>query len=216
MNHTCENQVLIPGGEFQMGSDTDKDHSQVHKVLINSFYIDKYEVANILYNNFCKATGHRLPGFWCMDGFRYGPNFPNHPVVGVSWQDAAAYADWCGKHLPTEAEWEYATRGGLSNMNYPNGNTLDPSQGNYSKSALGGPIEVGSYSGNGFGLYDMQGNVVEWVWDYYDENYYSSSPMVNPWGPETARACELPCNPGRRLAFWPLLQQGLLSKCSSG
>ena len=184
---SIEELVLIPGGEFLMGSDSEGDHSPVHKVYVAPFYMDKYEVTNAQYLRFCEATGHRLADFWGMDGFRCGPNYPNHPVVTVSWYDAVEYAKWCGKRLPTEAEWEYAARGGLAGMNYPNGETLHLSDGNYSQSGKGGPVAVGSYRANGFGLHDMQGNVVEWVWDYYDADYYSSSPMANPRGPEPAR-----------------------------
>jgi iron(II)-dependent oxidoreductase len=187
MTNATEELVLISGGEFLMGSGSEADHSPVHKVYIDSFYIDKYEVTNAQYLKFCEATGHRLPEFWGMDGFRCGPDYPNHPVVGVSWRDAVEYVAWCGKRLPTEAEWEYAARGGLVGMSYPNGETLHPSDGNYNQSGQGGPVAVGRYSANGFGLHDMQGNVVEWVWDYYDANYYSSSPMANPRGPEPVR-----------------------------
>jgi len=147
-NATAE-VVLVPGGEFLMGSDSERDHSPVHKVYVDSFYMDKYEVINAQYLRFCEATGHRLPEFWGMDGFRCGPDYLNHPVVGVSWRDAVAYAAWCGKRLPTEAEWEYAARGGLVGMNYPNGDTLHPSDGNYNQSGKGGPVVVGSYPANG-------------------------------------------------------------------
>ncbi len=184
---SIEELVLVPGGEFLMGSDSEGDHSPVHKVYIDSFYIDRCAVTNAQYLKFCEATGHRLPDFWGMEGFRCGPDYPNHPVITVSWYDATVYAEWCGKRLPTEAEWEYAARGGLVGMNYPNGDTLHPSDGNYNQSGKGGPVAVGSYPANGFGLHDMQGNVVEWVWDFYDPDYYSSSPSVNPQGPEFGR-----------------------------
>ncbi len=179
--------VLISGGEFLMGADSEGDHYPVHQVRVDSFYMDRHEVTNAQYLRFCQAAGHRLPEFWGMRGFRCGPNYPNHPVVGVSWRDAAGYAAWCGKRLPTEAEWEYAARGGLAGMDFPNGESLDPSDGNYNKSGKGGPVAVGSYRANGFGLHDMQGNVVEWVADFYDAAYYASSPAVNPQGPEHGR-----------------------------
>jgi iron(II)-dependent oxidoreductase len=184
MQKGTEELVLIPGGEFLMGAGSDRDHSPVHKVAIASFYIDRYEVTNGQYLDFCHATGHRLPAFWGIDRFRSSPNYPLHPVTGVSWYDANMYADWRGKRLPTEAEWEYAARGNLVGKNYPQGDAFDETIGNSSKSGKGGPVPVGSYAPNGFGLHDMQGNVVEWVWDYYDANYYHSSPKINPRGPE--------------------------------
>jgi sulfatase modifying factor 1 len=184
---SIEELVLIPGGEFLMGSDSEGDHRPVHKVYVDSFCMDKHEVTNAQYLRFCEATGHRLPDFWGMDGFRCGPDYPNHPVITVSWSDVIEYAKWCGKRLPTEAEWEYAARGGLAGMNYPNGDTLDPSDGNHNRSGKGGPVAVGSFPANGFGLYDMQGNVVEWVWDFYDPGYYSSSPLANPQGPASGK-----------------------------
>jgi len=187
MTNITEKLVLIPAGEFLMGSDSEEDHSPVHKVYIDAFYMDKFEVTNAHYLRFCEETGHRLPEFWGMVGFRCGPDYPNHPVVGVSWYDATLYAEWCGQRLPTEAEWEYAARGGRVDMRYPNGGALDPSDGNYNHSDKGGPVAVGSYPPNGFGLCDMQGNVVEWVWDLYDPDYYSSSPPANPRGPEFGR-----------------------------
>jgi len=179
--------ILIPGGVFLMGSDTEGDHSPVHEVRIDAFYMDTHEVTNAQYLRFCEETGHGLPEFWAVAGFRCGPDYPNHPVVGVRSYDADLYAEWCSKRLPTEAEWEYAARGGLVGMSYPNGDTLSPSDGNYNKSDEGGPVAVGSYPANGFGLHDMQGNVVEWVADYYAPDYYASSPPENPRGPEFGR-----------------------------
>jgi sulfatase modifying factor 1 len=185
MDELLEGMILIPAGDFLMGADSGRNHSPPHKVYIDSFYIDKYEVTNTRYLMFCEATGHRLPEFWGMDRFRSGPDYPDHPVVGVSWHDAVACADWCGKRLPTEAEWEVAARGGLVNKYYPHGDTLRLTDGNYNKSEMGGPVKVGSYPANGYGLYDMLGNVVEWVLDAYDPAYYASSPAVNPKGPES-------------------------------
>ena len=179
--------VLLPGGEFLMGCGSEGDHGPPHRVRLDAFYLERCEVTNAQYLRFCRATGHRLPEFWGRSGFRCGPDYPDHPVVGVSWRDAADYAAWCGRRLPTEAEWEYAARGGLAGMDFPQGDSLDPSQGNYNKSGKGGPVVVGSYAPNGFGLYDMQGNVVEWVADRYDADYYLASPAANPQGPEHGR-----------------------------
>lgn len=179
--------VLIPGGAFLMGANSEGDHSPVHKVRLRSFYMDKTEVTNAQYLEFCQATGNQLPEFWEMDGFRCGPDYPDHPVVGVRSYDAELYAERCGKRLPTEAEWEYAARGGLVGLSFPNGDVLDPSDGNYNRSGEGGPVAVASYPPNGFGLFDMQGNVVEWVADLYDPGYYAHSPVDNPPGPEVGR-----------------------------
>jgi iron(II)-dependent oxidoreductase len=187
MNEVPEGMVLIPAGEFVMGVDSEYDYSPAHRVFIDAFYMDKHEATNASYQRFCEETDHRLPFFWKMEGFRSGPAYPDHPVFGVSWRDAAAYAEWCGKRLPTEAEWEYAARGGLEGQAFPHGNTVTPADGNYRISDLGGPVAVGSYPPNGYGLFDMQGNVVEWVWDVYDPGYYKASPSRNPRGPEKGR-----------------------------
>ena len=182
-----EKLVLIPGGEFLMGEDSDGDHCPVHKVRLDAFYIDRYEVTNTQYLLFCEATGHRLPFFWGRAGFRSGSDYPILPVIGVNWQEAVAYATWCDKRLPSEAEWECAARGGLVGKNYPNGDTIESTDGNYAKSDKLGPIAVGSYPPNGYKLNDMQGNVVEWVWDWYAPDYYTHSPVVNPKGPKSGR-----------------------------
>lgn len=187
MTEISNDLVLIPAGAFWMGSPAPGDHQPAHLVRLDAFYIDRYQVTNNQYLQFCAETGHVLPFFWDMAGFRCGADYPDHPVVGVSWQDAAAYAAWCGRRLPTEAEWEYAARGGLEGKSFPTGDTLDPDDGNYFKSELGGPVPVGSYPPNGYGLYDMQGNVVEWVMDWYAPDYYAHSPQVNPQGPESGR-----------------------------
>ncbi len=185
MSKNSTKLIEIPEGEFHMGAGTGMNHSPVHNVRIDKFYMDAHEVTNSQYHKFIQATEHQLPMFWEIEPFRCGPNYPNHPVVGVSWQDAVDFATWIGKRLPTEAEWEYSARGGLLGKNYPNGDSLEPSDGNFSLSGKNGSVEVCSYAPNGFGLYDMQGNVFEWVMDYYDANYYGSSPTSNPKGPES-------------------------------
>jgi sulfatase modifying factor 1 len=179
--------VLIPSGEFLMGSDAGGGHGPLHKVRVDSFYIDRTEVTNAQYYAFCQETERTLPEFWGMDAFHCGLEYPDHPVVGVSWSDAVAYADCYGKRLPTEAEWEYAARGGLIGKKYPMGDDLNPSDANHSKSEHNGTVPVGSYAPNGFGLHDVAGNVVEWVWDWYGSDYYSVSPPDNPQGPEDGR-----------------------------
>ena len=102
--------ILIPAGEFLMGSPegegNNNEHPQ-HKVYLDAFCIDKYEVTNAQYKQFMRATGHKAPSHW--DDDRY--NQPNQPVVGVTWHDAAAYAKWAGKRLPTETEWEKTAHG---------------------------------------------------------------------------------------------------------
>jgi formylglycine-generating enzyme len=180
--------VLIPGGEFNMGKNTPNptDWQPEHKVFIDSFYLDKYEINNKEYSDFCMATGHALPEFWGMKNFRSGLDFPDFPVVGVSFFDADAYAKWAGKRLPTEAEWEYAARGGLIDNAFPLGNQIDSTKSNYGKKYKG-IIKTGSFPANGFGLYDMAGNVWEWVSDFYGSDYYKLSPHENPKGPENGR-----------------------------
>lgn len=177
--------AVIPAGEFLMGGDVEDDHQPIHEVHVDSFYMDVHEVTNEQYFDFCEATDRNLPMFWGIEELRCGPDFPNHPVVGVGWADAKAYAEWAGKRLPTEAEWEYAARGGLAGMKYPNGDEIDTTLANYYVSE--GTVPVGSYPPNGYGLYDMAGNVNEWVADFYDDKYYENSPRENPTGPEEGK-----------------------------
>jgi len=183
-----KNLVLVPGGTFMMGEDGEADFSPAHEVQIDSFHIDKYEVTNAQYAAFCEETERRLPEFWGVDRYRCGSEYPDYPVVGVSWADARAFAGWRGMRLPTEAEWEYAARGGLIGQEYPFELEIDSTKANYTIDGVGkGALPVGSFAPNGFGLYDMSGNVAEWVSDYYSEDYYVESPASSPFGPENGK-----------------------------
>ena len=190
--------MLVPAGEFQMGDHFNEgadDELPVHTVYLDAFYIDKYEVTNALYKNFMDATGHKAPGYW--NNSKY--NAPDQPVVGVSWEDAKAYAEWAEKRLPTEAQWEKAARGGLAGKKFPWGDSdPDGSQCNFAdkntdydwsdKDVDDGyqySAPVGSSTPNGYGLYDMAGNVWEWCSDWYDKSYYTNSPKNNPTGPDS-------------------------------
>ncbi len=119
---------------------------------------------------------------------------PDHPIVNVTWEDAKTYCEWAGGRLPTEAEWEYAARGGQQGLKYPWGNEVSHEQANYGAdkccSGLAAGRDqweytspVGSFPESEFGLYDMAGNVSEWLADWYDEDYYKNAPIVDPQGP---------------------------------
>ncbi|MFC2129187.1 formylglycine-generating enzyme family protein [Bacteroidota bacterium] len=179
--------ALIPGGEFTMGKDSDAgyDFSPAHRVLVDSFYMDIHEVSNRQYQKFCEASGNPLPEFWNTANFRCGEAYPDHPVVGVSWVNANKYANWTGKRLPTEAEWEYAARGSLTNKEFPNGMRWPLERAQQDSGGWQNLIyPVGQHEPNGYGLYNMGGNVWEWVFDIYSETYYQDSPSSNPKGPE--------------------------------
>ena len=181
-----DNMILVPAGTFMMGKNTEQgsNFSPAHKVSVDSFMMDLHPVTNAQYFQFCQETGHRLPEFWNADLFKSGEKFPNHPVIGVSWGDARTFAKWAGKRLPTEAEWEYAARGGLEDSEFPDGNDWDyPRLKNETGKWENQIIEVSHRAPNGFGLYDMADNVWELVADRYADDYYAQSPELNPKGP---------------------------------
>jgi formylglycine-generating enzyme required for sulfatase activity len=185
-NPFLKNMVLIPASEFMMGGPEDSLYAPAHKVFVDSFYIDRYEVTNSQYQQFCEETGGNWPEFWEMDEYHCGPDYPDHPVVGVSLYQARLFAKWAGDlRIPTEAEWELAARGGLLDVKFPTGSQLLPTDGNYRVGPdFIGTVPVGCYPPNGYGLYDMSGNVVEWVNDYFHPDFYRTSPYKNPAGPE--------------------------------
>ena len=187
-----ENMVLIPPGTFEMGSNDTVPFSEqlVHTVHVEAFYIDTHAVTNLEYQQFLSENPswqkHRIEdrfhdGDYLLnwDGNNYPTGKANHPVTWVSWYSAMAYAMWAGKRLPTEAEWEYAARGGLSGKKYPWGDALSTAKANYDRK-VGNTTAVGKYSANGYGLYDMAGNVWEWCLDLYDDDFYFTSPRKNP------------------------------------
>lgn len=179
---------LVPAGEFTMGSETYDDEKPIHQVYLDAFYMDIYEVTNTLYEACVDAGGCTLP----KNTSRYDDvEYENHPVVYVDWNQADAYCSWRDASLPTEAQWEKAARG-EDGRTYPWGEGISCNQANYydgSKYCVGDTTEVGSYeSGKSpYGMYDMAGNVWEWVNDWYDENYYSNSPFSNPLGPDSGQ-----------------------------
>ena len=184
------NVILIQGCNYLMGKNIQEnaDFSPQHQVSVNSFYIDSYEVTNAEYHEFCKETKHNFPEFWDIPGFLNSMNSPDHPVIGVNWVDANEYAKWAGKRLPTEAEWECAARGGKVGKDFPDGSMFNPEKGGiHCRQKKKGTLKIGSYSPNPFGLYDMAGNVWEWIADRYDSNYYQRSKSQNPTGPQEGR-----------------------------
>lgn len=201
--------VYVPDGTFEMGTPAAelKRLQQAyeisfaglfepevprHTVQLDPFCIDAYEVTNARFKAFLDAQPQwrpdRIPARYHNDDYLrhwQGNDYPasqaDHPVVFVSWYAAVAYAQWAGKRLPTEAEWEYAARGGLVRAEFPWGNdAADPGRANYGESGIGGATAVGSYPPNGYGLYDMAGNVWEYCLDEWHVDFYASSPRANP------------------------------------
>jgi formylglycine-generating enzyme required for sulfatase activity len=186
-------QVYVPAGSFQMGSDSgESDEKPAHPVTLDAFWIDRTEVTNKMYALCVEAGKCSLPSSVGSSkrGDYYGnAQYNNYPVIYVSWDNTKAYCEWAGRRLPTEAEWEKAARG-TGGRTYPWGDaTPDSTRLNFN-SPDSDTTEVGKYpSGvSPYGALDMAGNVWEWVNDWYDEAYYSNSPLKNPQGPDSGQS----------------------------
>jgi len=199
--------VYIPAGEFIMGDNNgDTDERPQRIIYLDTFEIDRYEVTNIQYQRFVIQNEWRTPRYW--SGTDYPPGQVDYPVVGVGWVDANAYCAWIGKKLPTEAEWEKACRGPNGNI-FPWGSQWDAERANTGINQADhwpesyedgwglvptpgtGPRRlglrpVGSYldGASSYGVFDLTGNVSEWVADWYNPNFYAGMKVENPMGVE--------------------------------
>jgi formylglycine-generating enzyme len=175
---TIEDLVHIPGGEFLMGQENGRDDERpAHRVRVAAFRLCRFQVTEQDYAAFGRLG--RPVGL------------PHTPVTSVNWFDAVAFCQrlwelWgLAVRLPTEAEWEWAARGGLEGKLYPWGDEPPPTRAGYAERWRNGPEPVGQSEPNGYGLFEMCENVHEWCADWYDQRYYEGSPAENPHGPET-------------------------------
>jgi formylglycine-generating enzyme required for sulfatase activity len=198
--------VVVPAGEFWMGRTRlylmdeigwnlreRMDDRPVHRVTLPAFAIGAHEVTNAEYAAFVAQPGSGASAPFHWGGPTPPPAKARHPIYNVSWFDAVKYCTSVGGRLPTEAEWERAARAGQADLDYPWGNDfIDPAAAGAAgrrahSGASTGPMPVGSFAPNAFGLYDVSGNVWEWTADWYDLHYYSLSPVPSPGGPASGR-----------------------------
>ena len=192
--------LYVPGGEFQMGSETGfSDEHPVHTVALSGYWIDRTPVTNAQFALFLTACGDQK-GKWekwlgrenpkieqSGGEFRPKQGYADHPVDAATYRGAAAYARWAGARLPTEAEWEYAARG-PKGLIYPWGNEWDPARANTKETGPGKTTPVGSYPNGASwcGALDLIGNMAEWVADRYGK--YLGGRQVNPTGPSSGES----------------------------
>jgi formylglycine-generating enzyme required for sulfatase activity len=182
--------LQIPAGAFLMGYDNGGfDERPTHPVRVPAFRLGRFPVTNREYASYLAATDTPRPRFWEDERF----NHPLQPVVGVSWFEAAAYCHWLNQRtsdryrLPTEAEREWASMGGLARPRYPWGDAEPPLIGPWARGPAGQdrPVPVADEAPNGYGLCHMADNVHEWCSDWWDAGYYAVSPIESPQGPPT-------------------------------
>lgn len=188
-------QLSVPAGEFRMGTLEDgewisENEIPQHIVHLDGFWMDETEVTNAQYKK-CVDTGacappHHVSSYSKPEYFG-NPEFDQFPVVYVDWEQAKTYCEWAGRRLPTEAEWEKAARGSTERL-YPwEGDAKGEYFANFTFYMFEDPVAVKTYPPgvSPYGMYEMAGNVYEWVADWYSATYYAESPMANPKGPET-------------------------------
>lgn len=184
LSAACPEVVAIPGGRFSMGSsDGRADEAPVHEVELSAFSIGRTPVTRAQYAPFLAATGTCPPPWWADPAFAA----PGQPVVGVTWFEAVAFAEWLGRahgggwRLPTEAEWERAARGGLEQAPTAWGASLP--EGEVPSGRLDAPWAVGLGTANAYGVHDITTVVHEWCLDWYSPEFYAASPLRDPRGP---------------------------------
>ena len=193
-----QDTVFVEGGIYEMGSNNGEEDEHLHTVVVNSFYIDKHEVTNEQYAAFLNAVGkhdtlwidlaktyrqERCRIFHSSGAYKIEEGYEKHPVINVNFAGALAYAQYYGMRLPTEAEWEYAARGGNigKNHNYKfSGSNTIGQVAWYPENANGRIHAVKTKAPNELGIFDMSGNLYEWCSDYYAPRYYFTGPRENP------------------------------------
>lgn len=186
-------RVHVPAGDFLMGSAASDPNayageSPLHQVYLKDFWIDRTEVTNARYARCVQAAACQPPvrtTSYTRDAYYGNPEYADYPVIFVTWDDAAAYCQWAGGRLPTEAQWEKTARG-ADGRPYPWG-AIAPDRNllNFNVQ-VGDTTQVGRYPAGAspYGALDMLGNVWEWVADWYDPDYYGQSPQQDPLGPD--------------------------------